>query len=119
MTLRSVIEELEQSFLLIDAVDECIDENGTRREILTFLTELSDWNLPQLHILITSRKEPDIEKSLSRLRRLNSICIQTQQQQDIEKYVISVLGSDRDLAKWSFQVKKDIQDVLIRNSAGM
>ena len=78
MTLRSVICESEQS--IIDALDECIDENETRREILTFLTDLSNWNLPQLHILVTSRKELEIEKSLTSLENLNPICIQTHQQ---------------------------------------
>ena len=118
-TLRSVLDEAEQSFLIIDALNECMNENGTRREILTFLTELSDWNLPHLHILITSRKEPEIEKSLSLLKRLRSICIQTQQQQDIEKYVKSVLKSDLDFAKWSLDVKREIQDALTENSAEM
>lgn len=119
MTLRSVVDESENSFLIIDALDECVDKNGTRREILTFLTELSDWNLPQLHILVTSRKELDIEKSLNFVEKSSSICIQTHQQQDIEKYVKSVLKTDPDFAKWSFEVKQDIQDVLTKNSAGM
>lgn len=104
---------------MIDALDECIDENGTRREILTFLAELSDWALPQVHVLITSRPEPDIQKSLSCLKRLNSICIQSHQQDDIEKYVKSVLTTDPDLAKWSVEVKGEIQDGLTKDSAGM
>ena len=119
MTLRSVIDESEQSFLIIDALDECIDENETREEILTFLTELSGWSLPQLHVLITSRKEPEIEESLTSLKGMSSVCIQIQQQEDIEKYVKSVLETDSYLAKWSFEVKREIQDTLIRNSDGM
>lgn len=119
MTLRSVINESEQSFLIIDALDECVDENGTRREILTFLTDLSTWNLPQLHILVTSRKEPEIEKSLTSLEKLSSICIQTHQQKDIEKYVKSVLQTDPDFAKRSFDIKQEIQDTLTEKSAGI
>lgn len=105
MTLRSVIDESEQSFLIIDALDECIDAKGTREEILTFLTELSGWSLPQLHVLITSRKELEIEKSLTSLKSMSSVCIQTQQQGDIEKYVESVLETDSSLKKWKFEVK--------------
>lgn len=119
MTLRFVLSESKQSFLIIDALDECIDECGTRKEILTFLAELSDWALPQVHVLVTSRPEPDIQKSLASLKRLKSICIQTRQQDDIEKYVKSVLTTDSDLAKWSVEVKGEIQDTLTRNSAGM
>lgn len=119
MTLRSILEGSEQSFLFIDALDEGIDETGTRREILTFLTELSDWALPKVHILITSRKEADIEKSLTSLTRLRSICILTQQQKDIEKYVKSFLTTDSVLKKWSAEAKEEIQDALTKNSNGM
>lgn len=100
-------------------MDECVDENATRGEILTFLTELSDWNLPQLHILVTSRKEPEIEKSLTSLKTLNSICIQTHQQRDIGKYIESVLQTDPNFAKRNSEVKQEIQDALTKNSNGM
>lgn len=76
-TLWSVLNEAEQLFLIINALNKCMNENKTRRKILTFLTELSNWDLPYLHILITSRKESEIEKSLSSLKRLRFIYIQT------------------------------------------
>lgn len=39
MTLRSVLKELGQTFLVIDALDECIDE--TRKEVLDLRHEIS------------------------------------------------------------------------------
>lgn len=74
-TLRSVLKDSEETFLFIDALDECLDETGTRKEILNLLTELSDWASPRVHILVTSRKESEIEKSLTFLSNLKSICI--------------------------------------------
>ena len=35
------------------------------------------------------------------------------------KYVKSVLQTDPDFAKWSFDVKQEIQDALTNKSAGM
>lgn len=98
-TLRSVLEESKETFLFIDALDECLDETGRRNEILNLLTELSEWALPKVHILITSREEPDIKKALTHLKELKSICIQNKQQRDIEKYVKSVLTTDPDFTK--------------------
>lgn len=118
-TLRSVIENSRQTFLVIDALDECIDENGRRAEILALLAELSSWALPQVHILVTSRKEQDIEKALIPLTTLPSICIQTQQQNDVKLYVKSILATDPDLQKWSNEIKKKIAEALIEKADGM
>jgi archaellum biogenesis ATPase FlaH len=118
-TLRSVLEEAGQIFLVIDALDECIDENERRAEILNLLMEFSNWALPQVHILVTSRKEEDIEKALMSLKMLSSICIKTQQKNDIELYVRSILATDVDLRKWTDEVKEEIAEALTRNAGGM
>ena len=119
MTLRSVLEGLTQSFLIVDALDECVDETGTRTEILTLLSKFSDWALPNVHVLVSSRKELDIEKSLTLLTSLKPICLQTRQQKDINTYVKSVLATDPDLEKWSPEVREEIRDTLTRMSNGM
>lgn len=119
MTLRSVLEELGQTFLVIDALDECTGETGTRNEVLDLLHELSWWALPNVHVLITSRKEPDIEKSLTSLETLRAVCIQTQQQNDIAIYVKSLLATDSNLKRWSAEVKEEIIEALVKNADGM
>ena len=118
-TLRSVLERSGQSFLVIDALDECVDENGSRTEILALLNELSHWALPEVHILVTSRKESDIDRALNSLTMLPSICIQTQQQSDITLYIRSILATDSDLLKWTDEVKEEIAETLIRKAFGM
>ncbi len=119
MTLRSILEESGETFLIIDALDECIDEDGSRKQILTLLEELSMWALPNVHILVTSRKEPDIEHSLTSLKTLRSVCPQTQQQNDIEIYVNSILTTDSNLKKCSAEVKEEIKETLVNNADGM
>lgn len=47
-------------YLVLDALDECI----TRSTLLKGLEEMDHWDLPNLHILVTSREETDIEDSL-------------------------------------------------------
>jgi hypothetical protein len=119
MTLLSVLEESGETFLIIDALDECIDEDGSRKQILTLLEELSMWNRPNVHILVTSRKEPDIEHSLTSLKTLRSVCIQTQQQNDIKIYVNSILETAFNSKKWTPEVKEEIKEALVNNADGM
>ena len=52
-----------ETFLVIDALDE-IPFGPQRDRVLDLLTELSALNLPHLHILVTSRDQPDIREAL-------------------------------------------------------
>lgn len=120
--LQSVLKLSGQTFLVIDALDECpiSDENDSRNKVLALLTELSEWALPNLHILVTSRKEPDIDEALTPLLNLSSISIQTNQiQPDIHRYIKSQLASDPVLKKWSSLIKEEIEETLIEKSHGM
>lgn len=122
MGLQSVLELSGQTFFVIDALDECPigDENDSRTKILALLTELSEWALPNLHILVTSRKEPDIDKALTPLLNLSSISIQTNQvQPDIHRYIKSQIASDPALNKWPSLINEEIENTLIENAHGM
>jgi hypothetical protein len=75
---------------MIDALDECPRHGGEMVELLAALAEIRHWNPPGLHILATSRKEPDIEEALTPLLTCSSVCIQTNQvDEDIRKHVKS------------------------------
>lgn len=118
--LRSVLELSGQSFIIIDALDECIRDEGGRTEILTLVTELSRWALPNVHILVTSRNEPDIEKALVPLVTVTPVCIQSEKiKNDIGLYVRSHLTADPDLKKWHPTIKKEIEEALVNGAHGM
>ena len=118
--LRSALELPEQTFIVIDALDECILGDGGRAEILTLVSEISRWVLPNVHILVTSRKEPDIERSLIPLVTCTPVCVQTELiQNDIRSYVRSHLTADLDLNKWHSDVKKEIAEALVDGAHGM
>ena len=120
--LRSVLKLSGQTFFVIDALDECPigDEEESRTKVLAMLTELSEWPLPNLHVLVTSRKEPDIDEALAPLANLSSISIQTNQvQPDIYKYIKSQLANDVRLKKWSPLIKEEIENTLFEQAHGM
>ncbi|MCJ1264868.1 hypothetical protein MMC22_004743 [Lobaria immixta] len=111
-----------QIFLVIDALDECPigDQGESRAKVLALLTELSGWALPNLHVLVTSRKEQDNDKALASLLSFPSISIQTDQvQPDVRKYVKSQLANDLELKKWSSLIKEEIEKTLTEQAHGM
>jgi len=67
--LSDSIEGFSDVFIVIDAVDKIQAENQTedRSELLGILQRLQTSGLQQLHLLCTSRNEPDIEAVFSPL----------------------------------------------------
>lgn len=57
-----MIQEFPQTYIILDALDECADREG----LMEVLEKIAGWKLQNLHLLVTSRKERDIERSLDR-----------------------------------------------------
>lgn len=55
-----VTEGLDDIFLVLDALDEC-PKAGERRQLLTVLPEQLSQSRGDIHPMLTSRREPDIE----------------------------------------------------------
>ncbi|KAF1363959.1 HET-domain-containing protein [Lizonia empirigonia] len=96
--LRQTIREIPQVYVVLDALDECSQPS----ELLEMLTTVTGWQLQNLHVLMTSRKERDIEDSLaSYMDNENAICLQSDiVDKDIHRYVEQRLSDDQSLAKW-------------------
>ncbi|KFY31884.1 hypothetical protein V493_00710 [Pseudogymnoascus sp. VKM F-4281 (FW-2241)] len=117
--LQQVIKESLESYLIIDALNECTN----RDELMRILEEIAGWRLEELHILVTSRREVDIETSLSHYLEDDNI-IQMQStfvDVDIRKYVQHRLSDDKSLAKWSNDpdIRDEIEKVVIEGAHGM
>lgn len=118
-TLRAILETIGQAFLIIDALDECVADKG-RIELLAVLAEIKEWAFPNLRVLVTSRKDPEIDEVLRPLVTFKPICIQTKKvQHDAQLYVRCQLTADYTLKKWSTTVKKEIEEILVEGANGM
>ncbi|KAI9761972.1 MAG: hypothetical protein M1840_001501, partial [Geoglossum simile] len=118
---RAVLELPGQNFIIIDALDEC-PYGEERTQLSTVLREFSTWALPNLHILVTSRKELDIDKTLAPLVTSSPLCIQTEQvDADILLYVQTQLESDAILKERTKvpQLKEEIETTLVKGANGM
>ncbi len=93
--LRQLICGFEITYILIDALDECFDWEET----LEFIESLHKWNLWQCHLLVTSRKEQQIVESMMAINPMEVDMSQMPVDNDIEKYIDSMIHSSVELKK--------------------
>lgn len=119
--LQEIILRYPQSYIILDALDEC--EN--RMELLAIIEKITNWQRDngKLHILVTSRKEREIQDSLeSLLEKANIISLQNALvDDDIREYVRKKLLEDRNLRKWrnDIGVCNEIEVALMEGAQGM
>ena len=105
--------------MILDALDECRE----RDELLADLEQIVSWEDANLHLLVTSRREQDIEQVLTPTNNTrNRINIQSELvNADIRTYVHDRLQTDRKLRRWQNdpKVQFEIEDTLIKKAHGM
>lgn len=112
-------QEIPATYIILDALDECID----RDELMSTIEIFSGWKLESLHFLVTSRKERDIQETLenlvdkSNILPLQSLVIE----KDIQQYVRHRLSVDNKLKKWRRdpEISNEIEVALINGAHGM
>ena len=113
--LAGILQNLPRVYLAIDA----LDKSANRESILESLYSiLQDERLKRLQILITSRKELDIESALSPLGEALSLS-NPHVDNDIRTYIQSRLRKDRKFSRWSNQLKSEIESGLVAGAKGM
>ena len=110
-------------YLIVDALDECSDESALsspRAAVLALLEDLIDSQLPNLRICVTSRPEADIKPVLEPLTfRSVSLHDERGQKEDIEKYIKSVVNTNRKMRRWKPEHRQLVIDALTKQADGM
>jgi ankyrin repeat domain-containing protein 50 len=118
----ALAEEPHDIFIIADALDEC-PKNGEqelRSELLDLITEISSWSPSNIHLLVTSRQEPDIKERLMPLLTTPAISVEgSEADADIKKYIENQLSTDPKLKGWSDDVKERIKHTLVKRAKGM
>ncbi|OCH90532.1 hypothetical protein OBBRIDRAFT_592935 [Obba rivulosa] len=103
--LKDMLSAQGATYIIIDALDECPISPGIpsqREQILQLIKELVELHLSDLHICITSRPEPDIQRILEPLTdRHISLHVESGQEEDIALYVRSTMNSDNSFKRWN------------------
>jgi Holliday junction resolvase RusA-like endonuclease len=123
--LKDILEVPNQApvYLIVDGLDECSnasDMPSPREKVLTLFKRLVGFNLPNLRLCVTSRPEIDIKVTLEPLTfRSVSLHDESEQREDIDNYIRSVVNTDPKMERWKANDKELVIDVLIKNSDGM
>jgi len=111
------------TYIMMDALDECPKTSTIpppREEVLELVGELVGLQLPNLHICVTSRPEPDIQAILKPLTpHPVSLHDESGQQEDIVNYVASIIHSDRRTQRWRTEEKDLVIKTLTDKADGM
>lgn len=117
--LYQCISIVGEVFIIVDALDECPSREGLLRSVKQIMETKRD----NLHMLVTSRPERDIESSfdhwLDQDQRLN---IQSDVvDADIRTHIAGCLERDSGLIKWANNstARTLIEDTLMEKAAGM
>lgn len=116
--LQKIIKKFQNVFIFLDAINEN-SPGDKREEVLTILGKMRDWDLPGLHVLITSRDEPDIRASLHPTQDEEAVLGRSKEiDLDIGNYISSKLITDTKLQRWK-EYEDRIQQALIDSSQGV
>jgi hypothetical protein len=119
------VQDRHPIYLIMDALDECPDNSevpSPRNLILQLFEELTDLQIPNLRICVTSRPEFDIREFLGPLTsRQVSLHDQIEQKQDIADYVRSVVysKSETHMRRWRKEDKEFVVKTLSERADGM
>ncbi|KAI7191295.1 hypothetical protein KC363_g3950 [Hortaea werneckii] len=117
--LRDVMETLPMPFVVLDALDECND----RDRLFEILEGVHSWGNKSLHMLVTSRKEVEIEDTLEDLvLSANRTCLESHLvDEDIRTYVHERLTEDKSFRRWQRdpEIQEEIEQTLGKQACGM
>lgn len=92
--LFEVVDKFGDVFIVADALDECPNNENLREELLELIKEMSTQSSSNIHLLVTSRPEPDIEELLRSLPTTRAIPIQGSPiEADIKSYICHEISS--------------------------
>jgi hypothetical protein len=112
--LQTIVLELDQVYIVIDALDECEE----CEDLMRIIEIIKNWAHDQLHILVASRQLPEIEEVLIDCAT-SSLCLQNSINDDIHILIQERLSNDRKFQKWPYQVRHEIDEVLTTKASGM
>ena len=115
--LQYLIPKFRQVYIFLDALDES-PRGESREEVLNMIKALNDWGLASLHLLCTSRDEPDIADWLNDLK---PEVVEMRNQgisSDIAAFVAEKLKSDRRLQSLTSASRSKIERRLNEGAEG-
>ena len=107
--LQETLDRIDSKYIILDALDECTDGE----KLLTFVCNLVNSKLKGLCVMVTSRRERDIEEQLRPIADHNINIQSAVVDADIQDYVRDQLATDSKLKKWPKSIQDEITTVMM------
>jgi hypothetical protein len=113
-TLVSLFRHSNRTFLIVDALDECLE----RDDLLDVITRIAQ--AQKVGLLATSRNERDISRSLQLIvGNVTSLHEADGIADDISLHIQKCLQEDSRLREWPPKIKEEIEEALVEGARGM
>jgi hypothetical protein len=114
-TLQRILDGFSSTFIILDALDECIEREKTFNWIQTFILK-KDINLG-FHLLVTSRPEKEINDQFKSYNYID--LVEESENHDLEAYLDYQIENDSALQKWNTETQEHIKLTLKKQADGM
>lgn len=119
--LRQVVVGCRHTYILVDALDESPMDHS-RTEVLSVIDTMRQWELPGLHLLVSSRDISDIRDQLqfpTMKQGVEYVPLKNDNvQQDIARFVAFQVDHDSQLLRWGDHREK-IKSYLTQHAGGV
>ena len=113
--LESLIQLPDITYIVIDGLDECCKND--RYRLLTFFIGLITSQNQRVKIILSSRPEIDIMKSVSGFYQISLEDVKNRP--DIEAYIDDEIHQKWETGRISLSIMKEIKEALIKGAEGM
>lgn len=117
-TIGCILRDLPKSFVVIDALDECLCDDEERDQTISCIEYFRSTS-KNTRIFVSSRAEVDIASALEDIGALAVSMPDSEVDKDIRAYVRSRLFKYKNLKKWNQRVKDETEDKVTLKSKGM
>ena len=115
LTLSSLAKEFQRTYIIVDALDECSE----LERLLKAITEVVRQCDGNINILAASREDEGIGMALKPCLN-DTLCVEGKGvEADLRRFVQNRVKGDPDLNMWSDNLKREIENYLVRGSHGM
>ena len=112
-TLKDAVAHYSTTYIVVDALDECQDSNGTRLQFLARLEDLQSYS--DIRLMFTSRFIPEI---VNRFQNATKLEVQASKE-DVERYLAGQLYRLPRCIQNDVALQGTIQDAIIEATGGM
>ena len=113
--LRGIAEEYDDTYIVLDALDECINQG----ELLGILDHILGFQTNGFRIFLASRRTADIAAVLASKVAYTVEAGSENVGRDIDSVVQEQLRTHPKLRKWPASLRNEIQDSLVSGAGGM